>query len=270
MRFFSAVSFEIGRRRGYICKVYYKSGLLLPFHYYLSYMVPILFLHGALGSSKMLRPFAQSFSDNYSVYLPDFEGHGGTPYIHSNFSIEGFAQQILDFLEREKIEQIDIFGYSMGGYVGLYLAKHYPFAVKSVFTLATKFDWTTETAEKESKMLNPHKIKEKVPAFANELEQRHAPNDWETLMVKTACLLISLGNNPVLPMEALRDISCPVTVSVGDRDNMVSVEETKTAFLHLPKGRLLVLPNTPHPLEKAKDNRIYFELNSFLEQNHHS
>ncbi len=233
-------------------------------------MLPILFLHGALGSSNMLKPFAQPFIENYSVLLPDFEGHGGTSYIHSDFSIEGFAQQILNFLEHQKIEQVDIFGYSMGGYVGLYLAKHYPHAVKSVFTLATKFDWTPETAQKEAKMLNPDKIKEKVPAFANELQHRHAPNDWETLMVKTAALLVSLGNNPVLPMEMLRDISCPVTVSVGDRDNMVSIAETQTAFQHLSKGRLLVLPNTPHPLERVKVNRIYFELNSFLEQNQHT
>ena len=71
------------------------------------------------------------------------------------------------------IQTIDIFGYSMGGYVALWLARFYPDRVGKIFTLGTKLKWNDEEAEKEIKMLNPEKVELKVPAFAQQLAERH-------------------------------------------------------------------------------------------------
>ena len=45
--------------------------------------------------------------------------------------------------------------------------------IQKVFTLATKFEWTPDIAQKEIKMLDAAKIAEKIPAFAQLLEKRH-------------------------------------------------------------------------------------------------
>ncbi|MER2999034.1 alpha/beta fold hydrolase [Pontibacter populi] len=227
-------------------------------------MENLLLLHGALGAASTLEPLKHALAENYNVYTLDFAGHGGNALPDENYSIELFAQNVLDFIDQQQLEQVHIFGYSMGGYVGLYLAQQHPDHVKSVFTLATKFAWSEETAAKEVKMLNPDKIKEKVPQFAAVLDKRHTPQPWEQVMHKTAAMMQQLGKQPLLTPNALAQIQQPVQVSVGDLDNMVTLEETIAAYRSLPNARLLVLPATKHPLETIPVSRITQEITLFL------
>lgn len=177
-----------------------------------------------------------------------------------------FVQDALRFLEEHHIQSTHIFGYSMGGYVALNLALHHPQRVKSIYTLATKFDWSAEAAAKETKLLNPEKTAEKVPAFAAALAQRHHPEDWKQVMRKTADMLLHLGNQPTLTAGNLPQLQLPVQVAVGDQDTMVSVEETLWAYRLLPDARLQVLPGTRHPLEHVAVSRLTEEIRQFIRQ----
>ncbi len=222
-------------------------------------MKKLLFLHGAVGSSKQFDALIPLLDKQYEVYTLDFSGHGGKPLPAEPFSIELFAADVLKWLEENNLKSITIYGYSMGGYVALYLAKHYPEKIEKVVTLATKFDWNPEGAAKEATMLNPEKIAEKVPAFAKALEEKHGEN-WKTVLTKTAEMIINLGNSPALPLAELSAIQQPVLISVGDKDNMVTLEETVAAYRQLKNGQLLVLPQTQHPFEKVNTEKIAAEL----------
>lgn len=225
-------------------------------------------LHGAIGSSLQLEPFAESLKKDFEVYLWNFTGHGGKDIPADPFSIKIFAEDVLYFIDKNKLNGIDVYGYSMGGYVALYIARHYPGKINKIFTTATKFNWTPETSLKESKLLNPEKIIEKIPAFAAELEQRHSPQDWKFVLNKTAEMMISLGNDPELKTEDYELIDNDVLLSVGDRDNMVSIEETVDVYRKLKNGSMLVIPDTPHPIEIISINRLYHEiLNFFMRKN---
>ena len=227
-------------------------------------MENLLLLHGALGSALTLAPLKEALADTYHVHSLNFEGHGGRPFPEATFSIAVFARNVLDFLDDNKLDQVHVFGYSMGGYVGLYLAHMYPERFKSIFTLATKFAWSEEAAAKEVKLLNPEKIKEKLPAFATTLAQRHQPQSWEQNMEQTALMMLQLGKQPLLTNEILAQVSQPVQVAVGDKDNMVTLEETIQAYRCLPNGRLLVLPDTRHPLETIPVHRLQTEVTLFI------
>jgi pimeloyl-ACP methyl ester carboxylesterase len=52
-----------------------------------------------------------------------FQGHGSDT-TNGDFSIERFANDTLDFLDQHQIDSVNIFGYSMGGYVALKLQKN--------------------------------------------------------------------------------------------------------------------------------------------------
>src|SRR4029077_13449669 len=101
-------------------------------------MQHLLVLHGAIGAKDQLQPLAEKLRSHYIVHTLNFSGHGGET-IPATFSIEGFANDVLHYLKQNNIDKINIFGYSMGGYVALYLAKHYPEKVNKAATLATKF-----------------------------------------------------------------------------------------------------------------------------------
>ena len=213
---------------------------------------PLLLLHGAIGASDQLMPLQAQFP---GALLFDFPGHGGTTFPEA-FSIPVFAEAVLRRMDELQIAQSDFFGYSMGGYVALYLARHQPERVGKIVTLATKFAWDEATAQKEVKLLDPQKIAEKVPKLAAALEKRHAPNDWKLVLQRTAEMMLALGKEPSLKEEDFKQITHPVLLSVGDRDTIVSLEETIAVFRALPNARLAVHPDTPHPVEQVDVERV--------------
>jgi pimeloyl-ACP methyl ester carboxylesterase len=214
-------------------------------------MQTVLLLHGAIGSSAQLLPLAQALSNQYDVRTVDFSGHGGKPMPDQPFSIALFAKDVLDYIEMNSLSQVSVFGYSMGGYVGMYLAKHHPDKLNKLVTLATKFHWDGSTSEKEARMLVPEKILEKLPSFAQTLGQRHAPADWKQVLNKTATMLLAMGaNNPLRP-EEYAHIVTPSLILLGDRDKMVTLEETVEVYKALPAGQMGMLPATPHAIEQV-------------------
>jgi pimeloyl-ACP methyl ester carboxylesterase len=227
-------------------------------------MQHLLLLHGALGSAATLQPLQDMLAPHYALHTLNFSGHGGEPFPQAPFRIEQFAEDVLRYLDQHDLSKMDVFGYSMGGYVALYLALHHPQRIGRVFTLATKFAWSPESAAKEVKLLQPERLQEKVPEFAAVLAARHAPNAWQDVVQRTADMMQHLGRHPLLTADTLPEISARVRVSVGDRDNMVSVEETSWAYRLLPHGSLLVLPDTRHPLEMADTERLLQEIRQFF------
>lgn len=226
-------------------------------------MQKLLLLHGAIGAKDQLQPLAEILKSDYEVHTLNFSGHGGEP-MPMNFSMEQFAEDVLTYLKENNISKTNIFGYSMGGYVALYLAKHHPEKVEKVITLATKFEWTAEIAAKEIKMLNAEKIAEKIPAFAATLAKRHEPSDWKQVLQKTADMMMTLGNNNTLKLSDYKAIAIPVLLMIGDEDNMVTLTETQEVFKSLQNGKLIVLKNTQHPIEKVDVNLVVEDLKKFF------
>lgn len=224
-------------------------------------MKKLLLLHGALGSKDQFTELITKLRGNYEVHAINFSGHGGKDIPAEPFTMEMFAKDIAGYLDEKNISEIDVFGYSMGGYAALLMELLSPGRIKKIFTLATKFEWSPEIAEREVKMLDAEKIKKKVPKFAEELAKRHGEGNWVKLLEKTAEMMRELGNGN--PLE-LNQLSNEVMVAVGDRDNMVSLEETITAYRAIPNAKLLVIPGTPHPIEQANIGILAEEIKRFL------
>jgi len=227
-------------------------------------MQHLLLLHGAIGSKEQLQDLANLMERDFNVRLLNFAGHGGEIIPDSTFSIQSFAQEVLDYMQQHNIEQANIFGYSMGGYVGMYIAKYFTQKIKKLVTLATKFYWDEETAAKEIKMLDAATIQQRVPGFADELAKRHSPNNWKIVLQKSAEMLLNLGNNNVLKTEDYVDITTQCLIMLGDRDKMVTLDETLNVYKQLSNAQLCILPNTHHPIERVDKHLVAFLMQRFL------
>lgn len=214
-------------------------------------METLLLLHGAIGAADHLQPLAAALAPHFSVHTLSFSGHGGNPLPDADFSIPLFAADVLTYMQQHELEQVSILGYSMGGYVAMYLAKHHPGKINKVLTLATKYLWTEEIAAREIQMLQPEKISQKLPAYAATLATRHAPADWALVLQKTAAMMVSLGSSPTLSLSDYATISTPSLLLLGDRDKMVSLDETVAVYKALPNAQLGILPGTAHPIEQV-------------------
>lgn len=222
-------------------------------------MPTILLLHGALGCQNSFDALKALLQPHFDVHTLDFVGHGTVPLPDVPISIQLFAQQVRAYCAAHFDNPVPIFGYSMGGYVGLYMARHYPSSVSQVYTLATKLHWTTAIAQKEAALLNADVIAQKVPKYAAILAQQHG-QQWQNLVRHTANMLLDMGKEPPLQNTDFEQIAQPVRLSVGDRDTMVSIDETVATYRLLHNAQLFVMPQTPHPLDKVNMTALAREI----------
>lgn len=228
-------------------------------------MQPLLLLHGALGSQAQFETLKTKLSARYRVYTLDFVGHGSAPLTdHEALSIPSFAQQVLAFLKQYQLTNVDVFGYSMGGYVALYLAKYYPHLISKVFTLATKFDWNPESSKKEAAMLNWEIMEQKVPKFTQYLQALHQVDKAPKLVKATAEMILAMGQQPPLTLAEVGSLEQPILFSVGDKDAMVSFEETLALYKSKANNQLWVVPNTVHAFEKVNLDKLAREMEDFF------
>jgi pimeloyl-ACP methyl ester carboxylesterase len=209
----------------------------------------LILLHGAIGAASQLEKLADQLKENFNIYTFDFEGHGKNVNSVRDFRIEYFAENLEDFIQQNQLQNASIFGYSMGGYVALYLYSQKPLLINKIITLATKFDWNPTSSIKESALLNPEKIEIKLPQFAYSLAQRHLLN-WKTILNKTAEMMLHLGNQPLLTSTVFSKINCPVKITVGDADTMVSIAESTNASTQIKNAELQIIQGFQHPIEK--------------------
>jgi pimeloyl-ACP methyl ester carboxylesterase len=224
----------------------------------------LILLHGALGAASTFEPLLPYLGPQFTLHTVEFEGHGATPPLDRPFRIEHFVENVAGYLDARGLQGALIFGYSLGGYVACSLALGRPELVGRIATLGTKFSWDLQTAERENALLDPDKMRAKVPAFAQTLEERH-PAGWEWVMSKTRDLLTHLGESGGFAPERAAQIGVPVRVMLGDCDNTVTLEETRAFFRALPRGEMEMLPGTPHPLERVRPERLARSIIEFLD-----
>lgn len=210
----------------------------------------LLLLHGALGTEKQFDALKNILANDFELHSITFDGHGGKE-LEGNYSMDLFSKNVRDYLIKNALPPMQVFGYSMGGYVALYIAIKHPHLFQNIVTLGTKFQWDEASAAKEVKMLNPDIIEEKVPKFAEKLNQEHQPLNWKEVVNKTASMMIDLSKGSGFEWQDLKAISNKVTIGLGSEDHMVTVEESAAVAEILPNASFVTLPNVPHPIDKV-------------------
>lgn len=209
----------------------------------------LLLLHGALGSSSQYDRFVPELEKQFNVFRFNFEGHGDTPSPNKTFRMEYFSDNLTTFIAQNELTDLTVLGYSMGGYAALYSETVNPGPISKIITLGTKFDWSPEKAAKEIKMLDPVRIVEKIPSFADDLKNRHTATGWENVLNYTAEMMKQLGFKPLLTKDSLTTISAETVICHGKLDAMVTEEESRWAAEYLKNGRFVSIPDLRHPLE---------------------
>lgn len=213
-------------------------------------MRQIILLHGALGSARQMEPLKQELASDFEVHTFSFEGHGAHP-TKRPLRIAHFSENLRMYIAENALEQPEVFGYSMGGYVALYTEAQFPGTFAKITTLGTKFNWNPDIAAREVRMLQPEIIEEKVPKFAAHLQKIHAPLDWKTNMRATAEMMEAMGDNPPMDAVDLAQVACSVKMCLGTEDTMVTEGETLLIQSQISNAQFKRLEHVEHPIEKV-------------------
>jgi len=209
----------------------------------------LLLLPGLLGSiGRQWSNFVPALAANFRVVLMDLRGHGRSGNNAPTLHTDRMVKDIVGLLDALQITAVHVAGYNLGGYLGLQLVLTQPRRIQTLLMHASKFYWTQEAANKMRAQLDPDDLAAKVPTYADQLVQDHGGRQWRILVRQAADLISYLVDNG-LTEGMIKRIQTPVLVSVGDRDELIPLNEAQRLSRMLPNGRLLVLPGVRHPYQ---------------------
>ncbi|HEX2329580.1 MAG TPA: alpha/beta hydrolase [Candidatus Angelobacter sp.] len=151
---------------------------------------PIVLVHGLAGRAEDWLDLIPSLARNgFKVYAPDLLGFGRSSRPDVEYSISQQEDMVLQFMDSQHLQQPDVAGWSMGGWIALKFAADHPERVRRLILLSSaglKFDAVNAPAlrpKTEAELahmmaiLTPHpKV---IPSFyAQELLRDFAAEDW--------------------------------------------------------------------------------------------
>ncbi len=212
----------------------------------------LLLLPGLIGAiSRQWKSFIRPLSETHRLVLMDLRSHGRSENNALDLQPERMLKDIIGLLEYLNAPAIHAAGYSIGGYLGLMLAAAQPRLVKTLLMHSTKIYWTQESASQMRNQLDPDEMAKKVPTYADQLAQDHGARHWRILVRQAADLTSTLVTKGITESDIKR-VQTPTLISVGDRDELVPLNEAQRVSRILPNGALIVLPGVHHPFQTLR------------------
>ncbi len=107
----------------------------------------LLFLPGFACSSAVWDETVSHYQDKFTCYVFNMPGFGGAP-AETNPSINGWVDEVADYIKAQHIEHPTIVGHSLGGVMAMILAYRYPDLISKVVVV--------DALPCRSAALNPH------------------------------------------------------------------------------------------------------------------
>jgi pimeloyl-ACP methyl ester carboxylesterase len=202
---------------------------------------PLVLLHGAFGWATVHPTLAK----DRQVIAVELQGHGHTADIDRPLTPEQMADDVAALLKDLKIEQADIFGYSMGGTVGLGVAIRHPKLVRKLAINGSHYSKMEDAYEAETfkqfKSISPTEF---APPVLKEPYDKVAPDPkkWPTLVAKIKTMGLEFKG---FAREDMKAIKAHVLITLGDRDG-VRPEHAVEMFRLIPNSQLAVFPGADH------------------------
>jgi pimeloyl-ACP methyl ester carboxylesterase len=213
---------------------------------------PLIFLHGAMGTSQIWKPYIPILSNDFNIILPDVRGHGKTENPGKKIDLHLLADDLAALIDTLKLDKPFFCGWSEGGDIGLNIAMRYPDCVSRLIVGGVTLR-LTEAAIKTFKamglegpgQINFEQAEKAIPQLTEGWKKDHnqSPSHWKELLRQMSFEMI----NPTLPVEDdLKQISIPTLIIWGDQDQFLPVEDAVELYRLIPNAQLAVVPNANH------------------------
>lgn len=93
---------------------------------------PLVLLHGLGRRWQVFLPLIPALSLRWHVFAPDFRGHGKSGRVTRGYHGVEYAEDIARLLRQRVQEPAVLFGHSLGGMIGMWVACHHPEMVRAL------------------------------------------------------------------------------------------------------------------------------------------
>jgi pimeloyl-ACP methyl ester carboxylesterase len=92
----------------------------------------LLLLHGLTQRWQAFLSLVPQLTQTHHVFAPDLRGHGKSDRVSGGYRGEDYAKDVMEFMEHVIGEPAAIFGHSLGGMIGVYVAACRPELVRAL------------------------------------------------------------------------------------------------------------------------------------------
>lgn len=214
---------------------------------------PVVLIHGLGGRSDdwatVIPPLV---AGGFSVYAVDLLGHGASDKPDVDYSIALQSETVRQFLDEQRLGEIDLVGWSMGGWVALKLAAEHPGEVRTL-TLVDSAGFTFNAPD--PRVLRPRTRREleqmaalfspeagSIPAFfARDVLRVMADQDWIV-----ARALTSMYSRRDLMDGKVAAMTMPVHLVWGSEDVLTPLSAGREMHRQIRQSTLSVIEGCGH------------------------
>ena len=198
---------------------------------------PLVLIHAGGGSVADCTPQIEYFSQYYKVIAADSRGQGKSELNTDYLTYRQIADDWAELLKQLQVDSAYVEGYSDGGIIGLLLAVHHPEKVKKLAAMGVNiqsdtiayYPWLMEFLEKL------------LPYAETKIKQKDTTDNWQ----QYEKLAYMWTMNPIISVQELHQIKCPVLILGGDRD-VVKLEHLVLIYRNIPFAQLCIFPGESH------------------------
>ncbi|WP_409251138.1 alpha/beta fold hydrolase [Bacillus sp. SCS-153A] len=236
----------------------------------------VILLHGFCGSSDYWEKVIPLL-DQFRVIAVDLRGHGESGIPEGGYSIEDMAKDINYFMDQKQLQDVYMFGHSLGGYVTLSFAKMFPDKLKG-FGLIHSTPLPDDEQAKDKRTESIKKIdSEGMESFIDGLVPRLFNQDRLVELEAEVSKVKEIGyhTSPAGAKETLKAMrsredfrsviqnsSLPVLLAAGAKDAVVPPEKTFAA--DGTKVKKVVLENSGHMGLYEEPEKLSLEIKNFI------
>jgi pimeloyl-ACP methyl ester carboxylesterase len=272
-RLFSAAQmYQIGGRGNFVDVEGYRI------HYYAlgpADGAVVVLVHGLGGRSEDWEKLAPYLAKaGYRVYLPDLPGFGQSEKPSDfSYSVRDEAKIVAGFFDALGLKQVDLGGWSMGGWIVQLVATQHPERVRRLMLfdsagLYVKPEWDTKLftpvsaaeLEKFDALLMPHPPQ--LPGFVvKDILRTSLEHSWIIRRAMDAMLTGRDTTDGLLP-----NLKMPVLIVWGDVDHITPLSEGQKMHLLIPQSQMNMIPGCGHLAPNECADQIGPGVVSFLKQ----
>ena len=239
--------------------------------------IPLVLVHGFLGSSAMWSPQIEFFKDNFRVIAPALPGFGNSNNVNSCNSIECMAKAILDLLEKKEIKYFNLLGHSMGGMIVQEIAKIAGDKILKLICYGTgprgNIPGRFETIDQSRKKLKVYGLKDTAYRIAKTwfMEGERARYFYlceqagkQTSLEATDNGLVAMKNwNGV---KNLKNIKNETLIIWGDQDRAYNFNQVETLNNNILNSDLKIIKGCSHNVHLEKPIEFNLIVEKFLKK----
>ena len=235
---------------------------------------PLLILHDEMGHPGWLR-YHEELAKTHTLYLPSHAGFGETERLDWIMGMRDLAGWYLEVLDDLGLGQIDMLGFSLGGWLAAEMAVMSPERFKKVVLVGAAgvkpeqgeiYDMFLVVAKE---FINTCFLDSaKVPEFQQICPDEPNPEQLEAWEVarEEACRLSwrPYMHNPSLPHLLHRLKNLPTMMLWGKQDAIVPTSSGEVYQKAIPGSQLTIIDGCGHRPEVEKPEEFTTKVNQFL------